>query len=356
MAAVSPEQLLARLAKGKPIPGILLLGSDSYLRELCRAKLVEAFVPEGARDWGVRKFSAEDDDATAILAQAQTLPMLAQRQVIFVSEVEAWERLGDDSRESLVKKLSDYLDDPAPFSVLVFEAAALDQRMRLAKTLLEKTLTVSVELSSDPVERARLAVPLSFEMASELSVRLEDEAAEELCDILNGELAAIRTELKKLACYAGDRRTITRADVELLVVSERKYSVWELADMLAAREPARALAFLDGLLRDGEAPPALLGALAWMYRKLLEAQELPAGAQRWEAANRLKMRTDAAELAVRQSRKFPKSQLTQGLAALYEADSRLKSGGTSQRAVMEFLVSQLASPAHANAKSAGETR
>ena len=46
---------------------------------------------------------------------------------------------------------------------------------------------------------------------------------------------------------------------------------------------------------------------------------------------------------MRQSRKFARAQLTRGLEALYEADSRLKSGGTSQRAVMEFLVAQLAS-------------
>ena len=88
----------------------------------------------------------------------------------------------------------------------------------------------------------------------------------------------------------------------------------------------------------------MLGALAWMYRKLLEAQELPPGTQGWQASSRLKMRGEQAEMAVRQSRKFPKAQLTNGIAALYEADSRLKSGGTSQRAVMEFLVAQLASP------------
>jgi hypothetical protein len=87
----------------------------------------------------------------------------------------------------------------------------------------------------------------------------------------------------------------------------------------------------------------LLGALAWMYRKLLEAQEVPSGGPGWQAASRLKMRSDAAERAVLQSRKFPKAQLTSGLAALYEADSRLKSGGTNQRAVMEFLITQLAS-------------
>ena len=154
MAALSPHELLARLAKGKPISGILLVGRDTYLRDLCRARLVDAYVADGARDWGVRKFSADDDDVSAILGQAQTMPMLAPQQVIFVSEVEAWERLGDDSRDSLVKQISGYLDKPAPYTVLVFEAAALDQRMRLAKMFAEKTVTVAVELSADPAERA----------------------------------------------------------------------------------------------------------------------------------------------------------------------------------------------------------
>ncbi len=280
MASLSPHELLARLAKGKPIAGILLVGNDTYLRDLCRKKLVEAYVAEGTSDWGVRKFSADDDDISAILGQAQTMPMLAPQQVIFVSDSEAWERLGDDSRDALVKEISAYLDNPAPFTILVFEAAALDQRMRLAKMFAEKTVTVSVELSADPAERARLAVPLSIEMARELGAALEHDAAEELCDILNGELASIRTELEKLSAYAGERKTITRADVDLLVISSQKYEVWDLADMLAERKPAQALEFLDSLLREGEAAPALLGALAWMYRKLLEAQELPPGTQR----------------------------------------------------------------------------
>jgi DNA polymerase-3 subunit delta len=321
----------------------LLAGSDSYLRDMCRKKIADAFVAEGMRDWGIRKFSAEDDDLSSILGQAQTMPMLAPQQVIFVSDVEAWERLGDHSRDALVKQISEYMDNPAPFTVLVFEATALDQRMRLAKTFAEKTVTVSVELSAEPDERARLAVPLSIDMAKELGADLEHDAAEELCDILGGELAAIHTEVEKLSAYAGDRKKITRADVDLLVISSQKCGVWDLADMLAERKAAQALEFLDSLLREGEAAVALLGGLAWMYRKLLEAQELPQGTNGWQAASRLKMRADAAELAVRRSRKFPKSQLTNGLAALYEADNRLKLGGYSQRSVMEFLVTQLAS-------------
>ena len=104
MAGVSPNELLARLAKGKPVPGILLLGGDGYLREMCRKKIVEAYVPETSRDWGIKRFSADDDELSGILGQAQTLPMLAAQQVIFVSGVEAWERLGEESRDALEKQ------------------------------------------------------------------------------------------------------------------------------------------------------------------------------------------------------------------------------------------------------------
>ena len=94
MPSLSPAQLLERLARGKPIPGILLLGDEAYLRQMCRQKITGAYVPEGMRDWGVTRFSAEDDDVSRILGQAQTRPMLAPQQVIFVSDTEGWERLG----------------------------------------------------------------------------------------------------------------------------------------------------------------------------------------------------------------------------------------------------------------------
>ncbi len=349
MPAASTQQLLARLAKGKPIPAILLEGSDRYLRDMCRKELVEAYVEEGARDWGVRKFSAREDDVEAILGQARTMPMLAPLQVVFAADVEAWDKRGDDSRDALVKEVSEYLDNPAPYTVLVFEAAALDQRKRLAKVLSEKALTVSVALSENAAERARLAAPTALKMAADLGVTLDADAAGAICDLLNGDLTAVHTEIEKLAAYAGERKRITRADVDLLVISSRKYEVWDLADMLAARQPARALEFLDRLLREGEQAVALLGGLAWMYRKLLEAQDLPAGLPGWQAASRLKMYPEKAEFALKQSKRFPKEQLTSGLAALYEADSRLKSGVASQRAVMEFLVAQLASPHTAQA-------
>lgn len=349
MTASSHEQFLARLAKGKPVSAVVLLGEERYLREMCRQRLVETYVPESARQWAVSRYSLAEVKLDRILQQAETLPMLSPCQVVLVEDVEALDDLGDEVREQAVKHLAEYLAKPAPFTVLVLEAGKLDQRTKLSKMLGEKALVVSTELATGGDEDKRRAAaieaarPLAREMAREAGAQIEADAADELVAVLNGELTAIRTEIQKLATYVGERRRITLADVDALVVSEQRYSVWQLADMLAARDRKRALLFLDSLLREGEEPAGLVGALAWMYRKLIEAQEAPPNLSGWQAASRLHMRAETAELALRNARRIPREQLLSGLQALYEADSQLKGGANEagRRFLMEFLLTRL---------------
>jgi len=341
MPHLSAEMLAARLAKGKGLPAILLLGEDAYLRAACRDQIVEASIEPSARDWGFRRFSAEDDDFAQILSQARTVPMLVPRQVISVSDLEALEHGSEAAREAAENDLAAYLDDPPPYTVLLLEAAALDQRMRLAKLLMEKVQVVSAELPKDPHERARMAAVLALGMARERKAAIDPGAAEELVDLCNANLAAIGNEIEKLATYVGPGQPIRREDVAALVVSEKKYSVWELSEILASRQRGRAFTFLDSLLREGENPPALIGAMAWMFRKLMMAQELGRHVSPGQAAGRLGMRLATAEIALRQAAKIPRKKLVAGLRALYDADSQLKSTSADDRAIMEFLVARL---------------
>jgi DNA polymerase-3 subunit delta len=207
--------------------------------------------------------------------------------------------------------------------------------MKLAKVLLEKVLVVEAELPHDPKARTEMAAILAEQMAADRGNKLDRDAAEELAELCNADLTAIHSEIEKLSTYAGPGEPIRRSDLAALVVSEQKHSVWELADMLASRRRADAFIFLDNLLREGEAAPALVGAITWMFRKLLEAQDLGANISQWQAAGRLGM------LALKNARKIPRRQLVTGLRALYDADSQLKSASKNDRAVMEFLVAQL---------------
>src|SRR5579859_3070993 len=160
MPRISHKELPSRLSKGKAIPALLLLGDEPFLRDACRAQLIEQFVPAAARDWAVSRYSADRGETQDALEQAQTLPMLAPQQVVFLEDVEKVEKLGEKNRDAAVERLETYLADPAPFTILVLEATELDLRMRLSKVLAEKTLVVDVCLGKDTSAREAAAVAL----------------------------------------------------------------------------------------------------------------------------------------------------------------------------------------------------
>jgi len=337
MASISPEKTIERLAGGKPVAAVVLHGTDHYLREMCRNRIIETCVPESARDWAVARLSARTDGWDDILGRAQTLPMLAPRQVIVVEETESVEKLGEKARDEVLESLRKYFESPAPFTVLVLEAAALDGRQRLFKLLSEKALIVELTIGSES------AAALAMQMAKDLGAEIDRDAAALLADMLNGAPARMRIELEKLAAYAKGRGGITASDVETLVVAERKNTVWQFTEMLAGRKRDVAFTFLDNLLREGEQPAMIVGALALTYRKLIEARDLPAHTNGFQASRQLSMRPDAAEAAIRQAHRIPKKDLLAGLTALAEADSQLKSANPNPRAMMEFLIARLTS-------------
>jgi DNA polymerase-3 subunit delta len=352
MARISPEEMLARLEKGKPVPALLLLGNESYLRDKCRVELIETFVPEAARTWAVSRYSAERGETQAALEQAQTLPMLSPQQVVFLEDTEAIELMAEKKRDQTAALLESYLEDPAPFTLLVLEAAGLDLRMKFAKLLTDKALVVDVGLGENANDRQAAAMALARAIGKEQGVTFEPGAAEDLAEFVAADLMRLKTEIDKLATFAAARKIIRREDVSALVVSEKTTTVWELADLLATRQPAKSLEFLNRLLREGEEPVLMVGAMVWMYRKLLEASELKGVTNGWQASRALGMRPEQAKLALRSAQKIPKVRLLDGLRALRRADDRLKGGENDARAIMEFLIAELAKAADARLASA----
>ena len=341
MSQISASDLRARVQKGKPIPAILLLGGEPYLRDACRALLIEHYVPEAARAWAVSRYSADRGDTQGAVDQAQTLPMLSPQQVVFLEDAETIEAMSEGKRDEATGTLETYLSDPASFTTFVIEAGALDQRMKLAKMLMEKTLVVAVGLGDNPDARLSSAIALARTIAKDEGVEFEKGAAEDLAECVAADLQRLKTEITKLATFAGEKKIIRRIDIATLVVSEKAATIWELADLLASRHSQKALEFLDRLLRDGEEPLSMLGAMAWMYRKLIEAGEVRGATNGWQAARALGMRPEQAQLALESARRIPKAKLLAGLQALRRADDRLKGGRGDARTVLEFLVTEL---------------
>src|SRR5439155_332464 len=97
---------------------------------------------------------------------------------------------------------------------------------------------------------------LARAIGKEQGVEFEKGAAEDLAEFVAADLMCLKTEIDKLATYAADKKIIARADVTALVISEKTTTVWELADLLASRQPKTVMEFLVAQLTSGEAKAA----------------------------------------------------------------------------------------------------
>ena len=133
-------------------PAYLLLGEDLYLRDRLREEILDANVPVDAREFAVARYALDRTPLEEVLRRATILPMFAPRQVLLLSRVE---KLPEEDLPHLKR----YFDSPAEFTVLVFEAAKLDRRTRVARLLLERC---QVQEADSPDDTGALAAAQQF--------------------------------------------------------------------------------------------------------------------------------------------------------------------------------------------------
>ena len=117
-----------------------------------------------------------------------------------------------------------------------------------------------------PKERAALPAWIR-ERARARGLSASPEAIEELADRCEGNLAYGAQTVERLALLVSGGR-IEIDDVLDGAAHGARFTSFDLVDATLAGNAPRALLVLAGLAAEGEAPPAIVGALAWQVRTI----------------------------------------------------------------------------------------
>lgn len=154
---------------------------------------------------------------------------------------------------------------------LVIEASAVDARSGLFKKLVE-----AGELVERKVAKELRNLDIKESVADALAPfkkRMGREAEELLKSLCGGNMRLLASELEKLALYVGERPSIEADDVRLLVVRARGEEYLELADAIQKRDVRAAVAYAGEAMGQGTHALQILGAVAGIFRRLLEDKE-----------------------------------------------------------------------------------
>jgi len=215
-------------------------------------------------------------------------------------------------------------------AILVVVAAKVDKRQRWVKAFKEPAAMIDCEAPTKPREIAAFLK----EEAKRQGVTLDVDAAGLLAERIGSQLLILRQEIEKAALVAGLGVPIGREHVAASVANIADESIWNLTDAIGLGRSAEALDQLSRMLGRGAAAPAVLGALASHFRKLVRVGH----------GESLSGSSYMVSKLEQQARRYPPRRLIVCLRAIHRADVELK-GGSVMRPdrALEQLVLGLAS-------------
>ena len=225
---------------------------------------------------------------------------------------------------------------------MVLAVKSWPSNTKLAKLVAKTGLAVECKAPSERELPAQLVA-----MAKRRhGLRLGDDGARLLVELVGAEVGLLASELEKLACYVGERNEASAEDVARIAGGGRVETIWAILDAATTGESGEALGELDRLLASGEPPIKLLAAVSSSLSKLHHAGMLRSRrVEPREACKRAGIPPFAVEKAIRQHGHLGPERVAAIPETLLKADLDLK--GSSQlppRTILERLIVGLARP------------
>ena len=233
MASAGEKALNTALKQRVFDPVYYLFGDDDYLKEAASRGIIDAVVEPSTRDFNLEIRRAHEIDAEALDSLLSTPPMLAERRVVVIRDV-------DKLKKSARALLDRHLVHPAPDTVLLLVAPS---GSKADKSLADRATAVEFE----QLDGVRLPRWITHTADSVHGRKITPGAVSLLVEAVGSDLPQLSVELAKLASYCTE--TIDERAVADIVGVRRGESLGDFLDAVAAKDASAALALAPVVLQ-----------------------------------------------------------------------------------------------------------
>lgn len=318
----------------------VLYGSESFLLNETKQLLTKYALDDEESEFNLSTYDLEETPIEVALEDAETFPFMGEKRLIILNNPFFLTAEKSKSKvEHNIKKLESYIQEPAPYSIVVFAGSyeKLDERKKITKELKRKAAVVEAkrlneqELTSWVRERAALN-----------GVEIEADAVQQMLTLAGTNLFMLTTEVDKLALYATEGKKIDIQMVEKLVSRSLEQNIFALVDKIVHRKIDEAFRIYYDLLKQNEEPIKILSIISGQFRLIYQVKELARrGYGQQQIAGFIKVHPFRVKLAAGQAQLFKDEDLTEIMKLLADADFQSKTGGMNKELLIEMFLFRL---------------
>jgi DNA polymerase III subunit delta len=329
-----------QIKQRKIAPIYLLFGTEAYLINETKQLLLSQILNEEEMDFNFSSYDLEETPIEVALEDAETFPFMGEKKVLFLHNppfITSEKTKG--KVEHNLSKLETYLNEPAPYSVIVFSAPyeKLDERKKITKTLKKQAVTMEAKRLTEPELKEWIS-----ERAKLNGIEMDSNAIERMLILAGTNMFLLTSEVDKLALYAQDEKKIDVTLVDKLVSKSLEQNIFTLIEKVMQRKLDEALRIYYDLLKQNEEPIKILALLAGQFRLIYQVKELARrGYGQQQIASYLKVHPFRVKLAAGQTNKFSDEELSGLISQLAEADYQMKTGGMDKSLLVELILFRL---------------
>lgn len=304
----------------------LLFGEERYLRRQYREKLQTALCG-GGDTMNVHFYEGKDVPVGEIIDLAETLPFLAERRVIFLSDSGLFKSGGE--------KMAEYLSSsPCDTTFFVFSESEVDKRSKLYKTVQSKGYAAEFAAQDENTLKRWIAGTLGKD-----GKKITEGTVQLLLSKTGTNMDNIQMELEKLICYCMDRDVITDEDVDAVCTTRISNRIFDMINAVADKRQREALELYYDLLALKEPPMRILVLIARQCNMLLQTKELKSGGHDNKSiGSKIGVPPFIAQKYVNQAARFKTSTLRNAVQKCVEAEESIKSGRMNDKMSVEILI------------------
>lgn len=303
----------------------LLYGEERYLRKQYTDRLKNAMCRE-VDSMNTHFYEGKDIPIAEIIDFAETLPFLASRRVIFISNSGLFKSGGE--------RMAEYLSAPNESTFFVFTENEVDKRSKLYKTVQAKGYISEFSTQDENTLKRWIAGLLTKE-----GKKITEHTVQLFLTKTGTDMENIRMELEKLICYCMDREIITDEDVNTICTNRISNHIFDMINAIADGQKNTALQLYYDLLTLREPPMRILFLIARQYNILLQVKELKKkGHDNKSIASKVGVPPFIAGKYVTQASRFKTLDLKQAVTQCVEAEEAVKTGRMNDTLSVEMLI------------------
>lgn len=251
-------------------PGGLYIfhGEEVFLLHHYLGQMKKLILDPLTESFNFHRLNAETFDTRSLADALENLPMMADRTLIQVDDIDLF-KLPEGDRTRIAELLGDIPDYCTVIFTYITAAWKPDKRLKKLWEAIEKNGLV-VEFAKQDQRDLVAWVTRHFAAREK---RISSELCAYLIDITGGTMTALSGEIDKICAYSGAPE-IKKSDIDAVTEPVLDAVVFQMTDLLSQGRYGDALQKLKQLLKMQQEPLAILGAGGSNFRRIGTARVL----------------------------------------------------------------------------------